>query len=150
MRETSLSGMDAEDLEQECFMQLQKAIERYKPELGVPFASYYKIMIYGWRSNQSKVKARMQLAFGEDEMFRQIDERINIEEDIEMKLLIEEVLDAVKQLEQTERQIIEAYYLQNKKLVEIASELSIPHRTVDYKKSKALNKLRKMLSLHHQ
>ena len=148
VRETFLEGLEKEDIEQECFMQLQKAIERYRPEIGVPFESYYKISLNGWRANQNRVKARMELAFGEDEMFFLADDRINIERDVEQSLLTQEVLNRVEELEEKERSVIKAYYLQNKKLTEIASELSISLKTVESRKQRALQRLRKKLCVH--
>ena len=148
VRETFLEGLEKEDIEQECFMQLQKAIERYRPEIGVPFESYYKISLNGWRANQNRVKARMELAFGEDEMFFLADDRINIERDVEQSLLTQEVLNRVEELEEKERSVIKAYYLQNKKLTEIASELSISLKTVESRKQKALQRLRRKLRVH--
>ena len=145
VRETLLSGLDKEDLEQECFLQLHKAIERYMPEMGVPFESYYKIMLYGWRANQNRVKARMELAFGVDETFILSDERVNIEKDIETKILVQEVFGKLEALESVEREIIKAYYLQRKKLAQVATELGIPFKTVEFKKRKALGKLKALL-----
>ena len=90
----------------------------------------------------------MELAFGEDEMFFLADDRINIERDVEQSLLTREVLNKVEELEEKERSIIKAYYLQNKKLTEIASELSISLKTVESRKQRALQRLRKKLCVH--
>ena len=146
VRETHLGGLEQEDLEQECFIQLLKALEKYRPEMGVPFESYYKVVLHGWRANQNRVKARMELAFGEDGLFFVKDERINIEQDVERKMLSEEVYKKLGELEQEEQIIITAYYLQNKKLADIADMLQQPYKTVERKKRIALKKLRMILS----
>lgn len=146
VRETHLDGLDKEDLEQECFLLLLKALERFRPEMGVPFQSYYKVVLNGWRANQNKVKARMELAFGADEMFFLTDDRINVEKDTETKLLLEEVIRKIEELDEKEKEIIKAYYLQNKKLAQIASMLQMPLKTIEYRKKKALGKLKEILS----
>ncbi|MBE6023245.1 MAG: sigma-70 family RNA polymerase sigma factor [Cellulosilyticum sp.] len=146
VRETHLEGMEKEDIEQECFLQLLRALEKFKPEMGVPFWSYYKIMMYGWRANQNRVKARMELAFGEDEMFFLADDRVNIEKDAERKWLIEEVLRKIDTLDELEKEIISAYYFQNKKLTQIASHLHMPLKNIEYRKRKALHMLKEQLS----
>lgn len=146
VRETILGGLDQDDLEQECFIQLLKALEKYRPEMGVPFECYYKVVLHGWRANQNRVRARMELAFGEDEMFFVSDERVRIEEDVETKMLLEEVRHQIDELEDEERMIIESYYLQSKKLVDIASMLGKSYKMIEYKKHIILKKLREMLS----
>lgn len=148
VRETILQGLEKDDLEQECFIQLQKALERYRPDTGVPFESYYKVVLTGWRANQNRVKARMELAFGEDEMFFLQDDRVDIEKDVERKMLLEEVFDGIEQLEEKESAIIKAYYLQNMKIAEIASHFQMPLKTVEGKKRRALKKLREAFSQH--
>lgn len=150
VRETILGGFDKDDLEQECFLQLIKALDTYRPEMGVPFESYYKISLYGWRANQNRVKARMELAFGEEEMLSKADENVDVERNVERKILSEEVCRKINELEEIERKIIEAYYLQNKKMIEIANELVMPLKTVEYRKRKALNTLRSTLELSRQ
>ena len=150
VRETIISGMEKEDLEQECFIQLQQALERYKPELGVPFESYYKVRLYGWRANQNRVRARTELAFGEESLFFLVDERVHIEEDVEIKVLMEEVYRYLEELEEKEKFIIKAYYLQHKKLVEIASILNMPIKTVEGKKKRALDRIRKLIEQYYE
>ena len=148
VRETILNGMDKDDLEQECYLQLLSALERYKPELGVPFESYYKIRLFGWRANQKRVKARMELAFGDESIFLVVDERVNIELEIENQVLMEEVYRRLKELEEKDQFIIKAYYLQGKKLIEIAGLLKMPIKTVEGRKRKALYKIKNMLEAH--
>lgn len=150
VRETILGGLEKEDLEQECFIQLHRAVERYNPELGVPFESYYKIALYGWRANQNRVKARKELAFGDEEFAFMQDERVDVEKDVEEKILAEEVIRSLELLEEKERRIIEAYYFKRMKMLEIANALEMPVRTAQNKKKKALNKLREILSSHRQ
>ena len=145
VKETLLNGLEEEDLEQECFLQLCKALEQYDSERGVPFESYYKVVLHGWRSNQNQVKARKELAFGEDEMFFLTDERVNVEHDVETKILIEEVLESLSRFDEKERRIIEAFYFEHKKLIDIADELAISIKTAERKKRQTLSKLRAIL-----
>ena len=146
VRETHLGGLDQDDLEQECFIQLQKALERYRPEMGVPFECYYKVVLRGWRANQNRVRARMELALGEDDLFLIEDERVHIEQDVELKMLLEEVESKINELEEEERKIIVAYYLEDRKLADIASMLGRTYKSVEHRKNIALKKLRNILS----
>lgn len=143
--ETLLKGFEKEDIEQECFLQLHKAIERYNPHMGVPFESYYKVILHGWRANQNRSKINREIAFEEEEFFFMKDERTDIERDVEKKLLVEEVMHLIEQLEEKERGIIKAYYLQHKKIKEIATQYGIAYKTVEAKKKKALSRLRAMV-----
>ena len=102
------------------------------------------------RANQNRVKARMELAFGEEEMLSKADENVDVERNVERKILSEEVCRKINELEEIERKIIEAYYLQNRKMIEIANELVMPLKTVEYRKRKALNTLRSTLELSRQ
>lgn len=145
VRQTILGGLDREDLEQECYLQLQKALEQYDPHLGVPFESYYKIKIYGWRANQNRHKERQEIDLGEEELSSITDERTDVAKEVETKLLVEEVLGKVELLEEKAKAIIIGYYLQNKKLYEIANELGLAYKTAEAKKRQALKQLRTML-----
>lgn len=145
VRETFLSGLENEDIEQECYLQLQKAIERYNPDRGVPFESYYKIMIYGWRANQNRHKSRREVILEEENLFFLQDERADVEKEVETRLLIEEVVEKIELLDEKERKIIKAYYFQHTKLMDIACELGLAYKTVEAKKQQALRKLRDML-----
>lgn len=143
--ETLLKGFEKEDIEQECFLQLHKAIERYNPHMGVPFESYYKVILHGWRANQNKSKINREVVFEEEAFFFMKDERTDIERDVEMKLLVEEVMELIEQLEDKERGIIKGYYLQGKKIKEIANQYEMGYKTVEARKKKALSILREMI-----
>lgn len=145
VRETIINGMEKEDLEQECYIQLERALQRYNPELGVPFESYFKVRLYGWRANQNRVKARTELAFGEESLFFLIDERVQIEEETVMKDLIQEVYRNLEALDEKDQFIIKAYYLQYKKLADIAGVLGMSLKGVEGRKKKALNKIRALM-----
>lgn len=127
-------------------MLLVKAVERYDPEMGVPFESYYKVVLYGWRANQNRVRARTKLAFGEDEFASLQDERVDIEKDVEKKLLCEEVCRKLQELNEEERSMIEAFYFQGKRMSEIAKTLAVTERSAYNRKEKALSRLKKLIS----
>ena len=141
VRETVLYGYDKDDLMQECYLQLQKALERYDEDMGVPFESYYKISLYGWRSNESK-KSLRRLAEEKGNIGDMIDDRISIEKDVEVKLLFERAIEKLEELNQLERYVLKSYYLENKKLTDIAAHLEMNYKTVEWRKGEALRKLR--------
>ncbi len=145
VRETVLYGFDEDDLKQECYMQLQKALERYDERLGVPFESYYKITLYGWRSNQNK-KSKRRLLEGNEILLEAVDERVDVEKEVEKELLWEVALGELKKLSEVEQYIIKAYYLEGKKLIDIAKALGVNYKTIEFRKGAALKKLRERLS----
>ena len=145
VRQTVLYGFDEDDLKQECYMQLQKALERYDERLGIPFESYYKIMLYGWRSNENK-RRRMQLLGNDELLIESVDERTDIEREVEGKLLWEKALGELGKLSEAEQYIIRKYYLEGRSLIDIASGLGVKYKNVEFKKGVALKKLRQRLS----
>ena len=144
-RENILLGWDREDIMQECFLQLQKALEKYDKDTGISFAYYYKVVLCGWRANENRKNRGKETAYDEVQLSFLKDERVDIENDYERKVINEEVKKYLVQLEEIEKQIIIAYYFENKRLTEIAEMLHISYKTVEYKKKNALMKLRKKL-----
>lgn len=149
VRDTVFYSMDKNDIEQECYFQLLKALELYDESLGVPFESYYKVRLYGWRANQNR-KRYISPSFIEDEALGLIDERMNLEEQIEEQVLFEKVIEELSTLKEIERKIIVAYYLENKKLTEIAKALGLKYKTAESKKGEVLKKLKKRLTSHYK
>ncbi len=144
VRETILSGFDKDDLRQECYMLINKAVVSYDRECNVPFESYYKIMLYGWRSNQNK---KYKLVFlGEESVLREEkDTSIDIEKDVERRVLWEEVIARINKLDDIEKEIILGYYLENKSIKEIASKLGATYKNIEYKKGVILKKLKQYM-----
>lgn len=146
-RETYICGLSQEDLMQECYLQLVKCLERFDSSLSVPFESYYKIQLYGWRANQNRKKREI-LSFG-DEMYdavaRQPDESVNIEKEIGEKLLIEAVAWELSHMKSEERDVVTGYYVERKSLKQIAKELDIKYKTAEFRKSQAIKKLKSLM-----
>lgn len=143
--ETSLAGFEDDDIRQECFLLLQKALNCYKKETGISFAYYYKVMLRGWRANANRKTRCRDIAWDEEKFGLLKDERIDIENDIERKMLIEKIDNVVKSLEEEERQIIVAYYFEHKKLGEIALRLGLSYKAAEYRKKGALTRLKGLL-----
>lgn len=144
VRETVLYGFDKDDLMQECYMQLQKALERYNEALGVPFESYYRVSLYGWRSNENK-KSMRRLSKEQDPIMEIVDERMSVANEVEMKLLWEMAQGEIEMLSEVEQLILRQYYLEHMPLVEIAKRLGISYKTLESKKGAILKKLRKRM-----
>ncbi len=144
VRETILSGFDKDDLRQECYMLINKAVVGYDKECNVPFESYYKIMLYGWRSNQNK--KRKLIFLGEESVLREEkDASIDIEKDVERRMLWEEVIARIDKLDEIEKEIILGYYLENKSIKEIANKLGATYKNIEYKKGAILKKLKQYM-----
>ncbi|MDF2878406.1 MAG: sigma-70 family polymerase sigma factor, partial [Clostridia bacterium] len=146
-RETYLWGYSQEDLMQECYLQLVKCLEKFDSSLGVPFESYYKIQLYGWRSNQNR-KKREFLSMEEDlndEITQQSDGQVDIERQIQNKLLYEALVKELGKMKSMERALVVGYYLEDKSLKELAKVLNINYKTAEFQKSKGIKRLKALL-----
>ena len=61
------------DLSYEWWTKLTPLWKKFSKALGVPFESYYKIQLYGWRANQNRKKREM-IGMSE-EVYQQIQEK---------------------------------------------------------------------------
>ena len=145
VRETFLDGFEKDDLLQECYIKLIQAMEKYDPHMGVPFESFYKIQLYGWRSNQNKKKRVNFIGEYESEGILIIDEQANVEEMVINKERLERVMQAMNKLSQMEKKMIMAYYIQNKSMVDIAKEEKINYRTALSRKGEAIRKIKMIM-----
>lgn len=144
--ETHINGFEKADIEQECFILLHKALEQYDPHLGVPFESYYKIVLNGWRSNESKKKVTTEIAYEEESLGLIKDERMDVERDVERRLQKEEMERFIQELDEKEQEVVRAYYFEHKTMKEIAEAYHLSYRTVEGRKKRALHKLWSKLS----
>ncbi|MDF2614088.1 MAG: sigma-70 family polymerase sigma factor [Clostridia bacterium] len=146
-RETYLCGYDKEDLVQECYLQLINALEKFDEALGVPFESYYKIQLYGWRANQNR-KKRECLSLSEED-YQQLSEKpdgeLSVEEQVENQLLFEAVQRELTEMKSIDESIITKYYIESKPLKEIAKELNIKYKSAEFRKGKMIKQLREKL-----
>lgn len=133
---------DKEDLYQESYLLLLKTLEHYDEGKGVPFESYYKIILYRWGKDYAR-KTRGQ-AIGDEALMDYLDEG---REDIDfLKPLIDEeqleVLgEALSSLKPSEKEVIVKFYFEEKSLKMIASEMGITMRAVVGRKVRAVEKL---------
>lgn len=148
-RETILGGYDQNDLEQECYLLLLEALKKFDKSLGIPFERYYKTYLHGWRANQNRKCQRRQVVLADDEDLLDIeDERTNIMREVESDILFHQILECMTELKELEQQLIISYYLQNKKLSQVAIELGLTYRAAEYRKEEVLKKIRKKLSIN--
>lgn len=144
-RETFLAGLEREDLRQECFLQLQKALLSYDAELGVSFPYYYKVVLYGWRANKNRKNKTYAMPY-EDEALRFIkDETVNVALEAERGVLFERLKERIEELDEIERQIIVAYYFEGKSLKEVARGLKLSYKKIENNKRRGLERLKKLI-----
>lgn len=74
-----------------------------------------------------------------------IDKDQNIEEEIINKIMIEKLKKSLEELSEDEITIIKQIFYCNKSERQVASEMSIPRKTLSYKKQKILNKLKNLI-----
>lgn len=133
---------DKEDLYQESYFILLKALEHYDDQKGVPFESYYKIILYRWGKDYLN-KKRGQVV-GDTELMDYL-EGDKEEIDFLKKLIYEEqagvLTRALASLKPAEKDIILKFYFEEKSLKEIACEMGLTMRAVVGRKVRAIEKL---------
>ena len=72
------------------------------------------------------------------------DDNIDIENDIEKKIELEKLKNALLQLNKDEYKLIKALFFEQKSVREYAETIDIPYSTIQYKKKKILKKLKKI------
>ena len=73
------------------------------------------------------------------------DESPSVEAEVEQRILIEQMLQAIGLLEDDEKRLIRQLFFDGLTAREIARREGVFHRTVVYRKDKVLNKLRKLM-----
>ena len=73
------------------------------------------------------------------------DNNIDIENDIERKIELEKLKNALLQLNKDEYKLIKALFFEEKSVREYAETIDIPYSTIQYKKTQILKKLKKIL-----
>ncbi len=131
---------------------MQKALEKYDGTTGVPFESYYKIMLYGWRSNENKKRKVLfvedDTVFNDNSMFGEnvgsagvAQGEGSVESQIERKIILEKLFREIDKLDYMEKEIVIGYYLRNQSIKVIAEKLGFTYKKVEYKKAVILKKL---------
>lgn len=147
-RETYLSGYDDDDLEQECYLILVKALIQYDVSQGVPFAYYYKLQLKGWRSNMNrKTNSKFYAHVGNGEVQEEEDEKTHIEEGVITGMMAQNVLIALQNLSILDQQIIVDYYIADKDIKAIAKKQGLTYKQIEYRKQKSIKQLRKWLKV---
>lgn len=133
---------DEEDLYQESYLLLLKALEHYDVGKGVPFEAYYKIILYRWgKDYRNKTRGQM---IG-DEALQDYLDKDREEADFLKGLLYEQQLKELAKvlayLKPVERSIIIKFYYEEKSLKTIAREMNLTMRAVVGRKVRAIEKL---------
>lgn len=148
-RESKIRGYEKDDFAQESYFILVDCLRKFDPNFGVPFESYYKIQLYGWRSNENR-KQRDALLTTNGTEVEQEDEFFDLEGQSITAMLVEEVMEIIGGLTEEEQKLVVGYYLEDKQLKEIAEGLNLRYKTAEAKKRKALHKLYKILCARAQ
>ena len=73
------------------------------------------------------------------------DEQALVADIVEDKLLLDMLLEALAELTEDERGLIDALFYEEKSERQIAAETGVPRKTLAYRKTKILDKLKKMM-----
>lgn len=143
--------MDYDDLLQEGRLVVLESVESYDPDKGVYFLGYVKLMLKYHYLN--KHKERKHLSLNEVVSDENQDEMVDMleSEDLPiMDLLVrnegsKELLAAILQLPDRQRDVVIDFYIDRLAIAEIAKKYNITYRTVVNNKAKGLASLRRML-----
>lgn len=141
---TPLEGYTLDDLSQQSFILLLKALEEYDPGKGVPFEAFYRMRLYSWRSLAFRKKTESPMA--DEKTFELLSNKQDPAQDIEEIFAQKEDKDLLytllNTLEEKERYILQAYYFHHMELKAIAKELGYSYKSLEAKKRRLLTKLR--------
>ena len=159
------SKVDQEDLIQVGYFALLEAIEKYNPEAGSSFIHYFSFYL----RNQFRIEAGIKTS-RRDALTKSIslDETIkggdnedltfadtiksdaaeaefdDVIERLKNKQILKSVMECMKKLNPTYRDVLIQIYLKRRKSSEIAKEYSLPHRQISVIHNRALKRLRTM------
>ena len=109
------------------------------------YHAYYRPI---WREvKQKEVRDDMEYSLNalEDSGFEAVSDEKLIEEIVEDKLLLDMLFQALAELTEDERSLIDALFYEDKSEREIAAETGVPHPTIHSRKNAVLKKLKKWL-----
>lgn len=143
---------DREELFQDSVLILLEAVNRYDPSKNVPFEAYIRDRLKFFYYNQLKKKeadCSLDTGWEEGNAFINFmaDEENRIEDFIEDKEEYKVLHEALTQLTQKQRKVIEDFYIKRKKLGLIAKEMGCSYGVAVKHKEKALLKLKKILKV---
>ena len=142
------------DLVQEGTVGLIEAVESYLPAQGVKFSTFAQFRIRGRMIDslrrQRTAKDMLELALQEDEfealLSRTADGQVNIEDEIEQKLIHYRIDQAIGRLNTKEQKVIRDLYLLDKEPIVSAQEMQVSISYFYKLQKKALQRLRGMLA----
>lgn len=133
-----------EDLYQESYFILLKALKSYDLDSPVKFESYFKMILYRWGGNYRLDKKLLLL--GEDNydlLIGQIEEASRIEDKILHNEQIEVLHKALAVLKEDERNLLIDLYVKGEGTKEISTRYGVAYTKVDSQKRRLLKKLKK-------
>lgn len=134
---------DYEELEQEAFIALLKAVEDFNPDLGYQFSTYAnKCLLKILRKKldyNKEISLNQPLKNNDDENIDLIDtlldESIDINQEVEAKILIEKIKDIVSE---KDFQVLELLYIYNLPMVKVGMMLGKSKQAVHKQKNRAI------------
>ena len=133
-----------EDLLQESYLILQKALKTYRPGEKTKFESYFKFMLYRWgRDYIHKKREVVCLDEDSDRRIEWIDESAQVEMEILEKEELRQLEVALQKLPQEEYTFLVELYMKEQSLKDLARHKSMSYKALTCKKYYILKKLKK-------
>lgn len=135
-----------EDLMQESYLILCRAVETYQPAKQTSFSAYYKLMLYRWGGNYRSKKREMLIIEEKEDFWDKIqDEGAGVEAQILQQEMIRVIEEALHRLSEKEQSLLLKLYSEEKSLSDLALEEGLSYKALTSKKYYLLKKLKKIL-----
>jgi len=140
------NATEAEDITEQVFLKALEAIGRYTWKKGVPFSSWiFKIahnQVVDYFRAQGKV---INKAIDEEQINKLPDEKRSFEEEVDLKLLLEDAQKAISKLNEDQQSVILLKFLSGFSNAEIANFLNKSEGAVKSLQHRVLVSLRELL-----
>lgn len=142
----SLPGWEWDDLQQEAFVILIQAIDKYDAALGMTFEGYYKVSLYNWRYNKFR-KKKEYLGIGEDiaeQGAYQIPEYTeDLGDIICTQIGCQRIVELLGELKELDRELIIRHYFQYQPIKEAGEALGLKDKAAYSRMHRIIKNLRK-------
>lgn len=145
-RQTSLEVWSREDLQQQSYLILVDALQRYDASLGMGFAGYYKTRLSVWRSKQGKRKRceSSNVVGVELEMYEHSEGSMRNLLAVEDRLFLQDVVGWMKTLGNAERAFFIDSILQQVETPVLMQKYGLKAGSVRSKKKRLRDQLKKV------
>lgn len=139
---------DIEDLYQESYLLLLKALKHYEAYQNMKFESYFKLVLYSW-GRDYKHKYRTELIQNRDDQdfWESVEDTgEGVEDYMINQERYRDLAKGLKHLSQLEYELLIDFYMKGHKISEIATRYHMSYKALETKKRRTLKKLKEIVT----